>query len=282
MRAWLVAVCALWGACAGAQDFRLERDASFEGADKSVIHPVSLVVDPNKVALDIVAVKFEFGLNEGSVRAIGDVLDSDERWRHKPLALANGGLSSYRADVPLGLLIVDGRVYGRVSREKTTRVGDDGAKSEGFRWSGILCQRSADAVWDIVTVEQYAPDTCRQALQSGPLLVEPDGVPGIDPKEPERRRAYARTAVCLMGDRRLRLVVVAEPTHLYPFAQWLARPVADGGAGCRVALNLSGDLSSGLLTRGPAPGKKGAARPGEIVGPGSYPVPTVLLFTPRR
>ena len=66
------------------------------------------------------------------------------------------------------------------------------------------------------------------------------------------------------------------------FAQWLARPVAEGGAGCRVALNLSGDLSSGLLTRGPAPGKKGAARPGEIVGPGSYPVPTVLLFTPRR
>ena len=122
----------------------------------------------------------------------------------------------------------------------------------------------------------FAGRACCQALQSGPLLVEPD------PNEPERRRAYARTAVCLMGDGRLRLVVVAEPTHLYPLAQWLARPLAEGGAGCRVALNLSGDLSSGLLTRGPAPAKKGAPRPGEIVGPGSYPVPTALLFTPRR
>jgi hypothetical protein len=83
------------------------------------------------------------------------------------------------------------------------------------------------------------------AIQSFPLIVEPDGKPGIH--SDDGRRA-ARTVACLVGDR-LHLIVIAAPRGegptLFESASLLREP-PPRGFGCRVALNLDGGPSTGV------------------------------------
>lgn len=84
------------------------------------------------------------------------------------------------------------------------------------------------------------------ALQSFPLLVEPDSKPGIH--RDDGRRA-ARTVVCLVKDT-LHLIVLAAPRGEGPTlfeTAALMRDSAPHGFGCRVALNLDGGPSTGVV-----------------------------------
>lgn len=88
------------------------------------------------------------------------------------------------------------------------------------------------------------------AIQSFPLLVEPDFKPGIH--SDDGRRA-ARTVVCLAGDL-LHIVVLAAPRGEGPTlfeTATLMRATWPAGFGCRVALNLDGGPSTGVVF-GPA------------------------------
>ena len=99
---------------------------------------------------------------------------------------------------------------------------------------------------------------------------------GIQAEELSARKSYRRTVVCLTTAPRLKLLVSLDETHLLPLAQWLSRPEADGGAGCRVALNLSGDTSSALIVH-----RAGDAPPTQM-GEGSFPLPSAILVEGRQ
>jgi hypothetical protein len=82
-------------------------------------------------------------------------------------------------------------------------------------------------------------------VQSFPLIVEPDGKPGIH--SDDGRRA-ARTVACLVQGT-LHLIVIAAPRGdgptLFESAALLREP-PPGGFGCGTALNLDGGPSSGV------------------------------------
>lgn len=83
------------------------------------------------------------------------------------------------------------------------------------------------------------------AVQSFPLLVEPDAKPGI--RRDDGKRA-ARTVVCKV-ESKLRFIVISAPRGegptLFESAELLRAP-PPRGFGCRVALNLDGGPSTGV------------------------------------
>lgn len=190
--------------------------------------------------------------------------------------VVNGGFSSYRLDVPLGLLIVDGKVYSRLSNEKVkSGFGSTSRDTGQLRWSGVLCQSKDDEdnkKWDIIYAAQYKPELCVQGLQAGPFLVEPGARIGISPEEQRRGAPSARTAICITKDRRMKFITVLEDTYLFPLARWLSKAESEGGLGCQVALNLSGDTSSGIAMR--TRGDKSV----NLIGDGSFPLPSALII----
>lgn len=85
----------------------------------------------------------------------------------------------------------------------------------------------------------------RLAIQSFPLIVEPEGRPGI--RRDDGRRA-ARTVACLVGSR-LHFIVIAAARGDGPTlfeSVGLMREAPPRGFGCRVALNLDGGPSTGV------------------------------------
>lgn len=83
------------------------------------------------------------------------------------------------------------------------------------------------------------------AVQSFPLVIEPEHQPGI--RRDDGRRA-ARTIACLVGAR-LHFIVISAPRGEGPTlfeAASLLGAAPPAGFGCRVALNLDGGPSSGV------------------------------------
>ena len=99
-----------------------------------------------------------------------------------------------------------------------------------------------------IAYRQSAPDRkeMRNALQAGPIVVEPDGSPGIRSSKNDKR--YDRTAVCLRGGAVV-VVVVEGGLTLLDLAQFLSTPQAAGGAGCNIAISLDGGGSTQALFR---------------------------------
>jgi uncharacterized protein YigE (DUF2233 family) len=149
----------------------------------------------------------------------------------RPIAAMNGGyVTSYAFPSPTGLVRVNGK---SVSAMSTSRL-----------LSGVLCLTPRGQL-DILKTTTDPGAKCSDALQSGPLLVEASGKNGIAASEPASR-AFDRSVVCVDGSKRA-LLIRAERTALYDLAQFLLRPSGDGGLGCKVAINLSGDADSGLI-----------------------------------
>jgi hypothetical protein len=102
------------------------------------------------------------------------------------------------------------------------------------------------------------------AIQSHPLIVEPEGKPGIH--RDDGRRA-ARTVACLKG-RALHFIMISAPRGegptLFESAALLRAP-APRGFGCTRALNLDGGPSSGVVF-----GAGVSARPREPIAPVAY------------
>ncbi|MFT3856812.1 MAG: phosphodiester glycosidase family protein [Aquabacterium sp.] len=242
----------------------LDEHLQYASSDKrDTIAVDALTFDLKKVNLRIVSIPFESQARRGqedlSLREFAEIISTLPAYRNTAWIAVNGGFSSYAPSVPAGLLVSRDKVYSRTAAELT----------------GVLCQLASNASWKIMRSADYRAGQCREALQAGPLVVEPGGRAGIGPKEATTRLANLRTVVCLTPDARMKIILTQQPTHLYPLAQWLARSERQGGAGCDAALNLSGDTSSGIAI-------KGTPREGlSFRGPGSYPLPSALIFEPQ-
>lgn len=129
----------------------------------------------------------------------------------------------------LGLLIQDGRRR-------------DGVVYQGF---GGMFAVSGDEVrvrWNVQ--EPYRDEPLTHALQNFPMLVLPGGAPNLEIDD--NGRVSLRTAVGQDRSGQIVFVVSPGPTFtLTEFSQWLAASDLD----LRVALNLDGGTSSGLLLR---------------------------------
>lgn len=196
--------------------------------DDQTVEVDDFAVDPTKVKIRVVDI---YGLkNSGrqyrsySVREVASSI--------RPVLLIDGGSSiSLSVPVALGLVIDDGKLVSEFNA------------MQGFA-SGVFCVDSSERV-SIIKKEKYKSGMCRNALQSGPLLIEPGAVLGERPTE-RATRAYSRSLVAL--DRRGGLhFLITSPAHLYDLAKVMLKPVSDGGLGCSVALNLgTGTAYSGL------------------------------------
>lgn len=204
--------------------------ATASGARLQVLHPPSVAAMQDKAA------SLE-GLSTSKL-----LVRPTDKWR----GLFNAGFSSYRTDVPVGLLVTDGKVLSPIDSSpprNTSGAACPAAAEARFRFSGVLCVRADNQAWQIIRAQDYQPGACRQAVQAGPLLVEPGGKPGVcEPASTSTSTPSARTAVCIDAQNRLSLVR-SNATHLHPLAKWLA----EGPLKCQVALNLSGAEQSGWM-----------------------------------
>ena len=168
------------------------------------------------------------------------------------LALINGGFGqSTYYPVPAGLVVQDGRQKSPLNRRSRTQSGvfcvpvaeQRTAEATGGATGGTTATAAAPpSKARIVNKGDYRPGICRQALQSGPKIVEYDGENGIT----RPAQAFTRSVVCVDDAGRV-LFVQASRVALFHLADILRAPEAAGGYGCQAALNLSGDIESGLL-----------------------------------
>lgn len=160
------------------------------------------------------------------------------------IVLAKGGAELGSLLSPKALAVVNGG-YFEADFRPTTWVVDAGvqlaAKSDTSKGGVFALGREGvyiGAVGDLT----FAP---RLAVQSFPLVVEPESKPGV--YRDDGRRA-ARTIACLVGDS-LHFVVITAPRGdgptLFETATLLREP-RPSGFGCRRALNLDGGPSSGV------------------------------------
>ncbi len=164
------------------------------------------------------------------------------------LALINGGFGqSTYYPVPAGLVVQDGREKSRLNRASRTQSGVFCMPAAERRTASAASGTTETAAGPpgkarIVNKGDYRPGLCRQALQSGPKIVEYDGENGIS----RPARAFERSVVCVDGVGRV-LFVQTSRVSLFHLADILRAPEEAGGYGCQAALNLSGDIESGLL-----------------------------------
>jgi uncharacterized protein YigE (DUF2233 family) len=193
--------------------------------------------------------------------------------------LLNGGFSSNPTSRPAGLLISDGDVVSLAN--VSVRLADTAsacpyARTERLRLSGALCV-APNGRASIRPVDAMDGRECRQALQAGPILVEQSEQVAVCPASPDSQRAL-RTAICTRGHDVV-VVLTTKPITLYDLAVWMAAPPKQRGLGCEAALNLSGDTSSGAVY---FPGGIASLTGRVAVGPGSYPLPSLILIHDKR
>ncbi len=144
------------------------------------------------------------------------------------VALINGGFSqSLVLPVPAGLVVQD-----RVTASRLNRIGQT--------QSGVFCVND-DGV-NIVNKADYQDGMCRHALQNGPKIVEYPGENGITAP----KKSFRRSVACIDELERV-LLVQSSSVTLFHLAEILRAQESEGGFGCQAALNLSGDVDSGLL-----------------------------------
>lgn len=130
---------------------------------------------------------------------------------------------------PSGLLIADGRILGQAHN----RAGS-GVIYSGPRGVGIAYRKNFKNAQEV-----------GQAVQVGPILVDPGGVKGIYKNVGGR---FNRSAICLR-DNSFTAFVVEGGLSLFQFADILSLPKSDGGFGCDVAINLDGGPSTQAALR---------------------------------
>jgi hypothetical protein len=154
--------------------------------------------------------------------------------RNLPRFILSGTSNGYRHDVPAALLITEGAVKSAID---SSPPGDPAgatcklAAESKYQYSGILCGADADQGWRILETAQYQPRMCRNALQSGPMLIEKSGEVGICPVARTGAKPTNRMAVCLDAARTMHFVY-SDPVELYALAKWLK----DGPLQCKMAI----------------------------------------------
>lgn len=160
------------------------------------------------------------------------------------IVLAKGGAELDSLLSPKALAVVNGG-YFEADFRPTTWVVDAGvqlsAKSDTSK-GGVFALGPGGVYVGPFAGLTFAP---RLAVQSFPLVVEPEGKPGV--YRDDGRRA-ARTIACLVDDS-LHFIVITAPRGdgptLFETATLLREP-RPSGFGCRRALNLDGGPSSGV------------------------------------
>lgn len=154
-----------------------------------------------------------------------------------PFAAINGGFrqGSWSYLAPAGLLRVDGFTVQPVNRKSRSQTGVLCVVEDGLR---------------LVPKATVEPSDCTSALQAGPFIVDPGGKIGISPTEPRRLAPFRRSFICIQETGAVILAVTTE-VHLRYLAEMLVDPDDELGFQCERALNLSGDIESGLLVRSP-------------------------------
>ncbi|MEI6707616.1 MAG: phosphodiester glycosidase family protein [Methylococcales bacterium] len=236
---------------------------SFKTDDGLIIKSRVLEIDMQKANLRIVSVPFETDATELSLRDFGNKLIKLPEYKTQEWIAVNGGFSSYSVDIPVGLLISDGRVLSTETLEKNN--------NDRYRWNGILCQHEESKQWEIFPPDQYHSNMCRQGIQATPILVSSGSKVEITSDEPERKPAYVRTVICITRDSKIK-VILTEKTHLLALAIWLAKSEESGGIGCDSAINLSGYTSSGIAI------KSSEQKYIQFMGEGLFPIPSALIF----
>lgn len=143
-----------------------------------------------------------------------------------------------------GLAVVNGGYFEADYRPSTwlKNAGLELAPKSDTSKGGVLALGAGELYVGPFAALRFEPEL---AVQSFPLLVEPDGKPGIH--RDDGRRA-ARTIVCVVGGK-LHFIVISAPRGEGPTLFEVAELMRAGpprGFGCRVALNLDGGPSSGV------------------------------------
>jgi uncharacterized protein YigE (DUF2233 family) len=150
----------------------------------------------------------------------------------KPVVIMNGGFSaSYSFPIPAGLLVTNGKEIKQLNTVSSVQNGVFASSQSG---------------WDIMHRSKYKSGKYTYALQSGPLLIEPSGVVGIDKMDVQKHKPYRRSVLGIDKSGRL-MLILSDEVNLYDLALFLSQQEEAGGLGCIVALNLSGDVESSII-----------------------------------
>jgi len=188
--------------------------------------------------------------------AIGEVV----RILH-PIIAINAGASSGDPALPaaLGLVVDNNKVVTALNPKQSLATG-------------VFCIDQTGRA-RIFHVGAYRQGTCREAVQSGPVVIEPHGVVGILQREDTHPR-LARFLTALDRSGKLHFLATT-PAHLYDLAQLMVRPVKNGGMDCTDALNLAtGDRESALYFFD-------GLNKAHVFGNLDAPVPTVIVVQNR-
>ncbi|MBD3393189.1 MAG: hypothetical protein GF418_13760 [Chitinivibrionales bacterium] len=150
------------------------------------------------------------------------------------LVSINGGFFDVDRElrlIPSGLVVSGGTTVSPVLPE-----GGSGVFFMNGTTPGIMWARDVDSAYHF----DYA-------LQCGPVIVEPGGMPGV---YSNNRKRVNRSAVGITRDSSVVIAIVYSSDgpglSLYEFAGFLRAPGAQGGCGCDAALNLDGGSSTQL------------------------------------
>nr|WP_297387883.1 phosphodiester glycosidase family protein [uncultured Roseateles sp.] len=198
-------------------------------------------------------------------------------WAQREMLLVSGGKSGSSSDRPDGLLVSGGRI---ASWSNLQRLPAD-AKSRcalrqtsRLRLSGLVCVDAANRVSiGKLTDETASYENCRQAIQSGPLLVEGGKASVCERDAGEGAAMYS--VVCMREGTRMAIAVTLSPVPIDDLAAWLAG-AGPAGAGCVTAMVLSSGNASGALYSAPQSYQLDGRRP-RHAGPGSVPVASYVV-----
>lgn len=197
------------------------------------------------------------------------------------LLLLNGGFSGSRADRPAGLLISSGKTVSIPSYAKLAAEPDSACphlKVERFKLSGLICAR-ANGELVVGAFSEKNAEGCKEAIQAGPVLIDEQAGVSVC-SSPQRAN---RTAICISrrpdGKEVANFVVTDSPISLFELATWMASRPENGGLGCYMAVNLSGDDSTAAAFY--SAGRSKYLPPNFIVGEGTFPQASFLAVTAK-
>lgn len=250
-------------------------ETAFDGAGGHRVELKVLSAAPGQVRLTVLHPNKVIGRRDQPTSLEG-LLTTRELGRPRSMEryLTSAGFSSYRSEVPVGLLISGGKTLSAIDGsppQVDSGVACPASKRSTLRYSGVLCVRP-DGKWQVLPAAEYQPGMCTEAVQAGPMLIEPGGVLGLCEGEATAARpSHSRLVACVDSTNILHMVL-SEPTPLFPLANWLRT----GPLKCDVALNLSGAQQAGWM-RLSSPQRLVAKREGGT----EAALASVLLFESR-
>ena len=215
-------------------------------------------VDPGAVrikAIDVVTtVGNAFSYPTYSIREVFQV--------RRPQVIISGGNSPPASlPAPEGLLVVDGSTISRLNLTPEFATA-------------VFCVSDA-GIPRILHKTDRRLSTCRNALQSGPVFIEPTGRQGMSSEELDRP-PYGRAAVGLDSTGMVYFVVTGD-LHLWDLANELRKSARDGGLGLTVAMALGRNAGhAGMIYHD-------EARPNQLtaIGVVDSTLPSALMIMPR-